>query len=127
MNKKKLITIIVIAVIVIAIALIIVLCSGSKEVKLNIDCNGKDISNTFKEEDTFECEILGQKNKLIIKDISSKKVKIQAEDYGLTPVKDNNTINLIEQVKDFEVVKGKELKLALQATDATGFITIKYE
>ena len=93
---------------------------------LNISCNGKDISNTFKKGDTFSCDLLNSQFEITIKKINDDKIKLQADKYGLA-VEKNKKIDLNEKVKSFEVYKDRKIILKLQATDISSTIEITYQ
>lgn len=94
---------------------------------LKIICDEETISKTYKEGDTFECELLGNNFTIKIEDISDKKIKLSSSKYGLFPIRENGSISLIDKVKNFELSKGEKLVLALQATDISADITIIWE
>lgn len=125
--SKKTIIIVISVLLVLGIAGVLLFCSGEdKEATLKVDCNGKNLSGTYHKGDTIECELLGEKYEIKIKSISSDKIKLQANDYGLTPVKDGK-IDLNTKVKDFELVKGTILHLNVQATDTSSSISFDWE
>ena len=62
---------------------------------------------SFKEGDTFECELLGNNFTIKIEDISDKKIKLSSSKYGLFPIRENGSISLIDKVKNFELSKGE--------------------
>ena len=94
---------------------------------LKINCDGNDISNIYKEGDSFNCALLNLEFKLTIKSIKNNKVKIQADKYGLYPKQEDGTISLIDNEDKFELYKNKKTILELQATDVSSTIEITYE
>lgn len=95
-----------------------------ESVYLKIDCDGKDISDTYKIGDTFKCELLGKEFTIKIKNISDKKIVLKSTSYDLYPKRSNGTISLIDEVNTFNLEKNKKLILVLQATDVSSDISI---
>ena len=132
--KNKKVDIIVIIVALLGALLLVIISNGKKEVKLNINCNGTDLSGTYKKNHEFVCELLGTKYKLFIKKINNNKIFLSS-DVGLTPVDSDKTtesvnigIDLRTKYTEFEVIKGKQLVLTVQATDVHGsYLTISFE
>lgn len=93
---------------------------------LKIDCDGTDISNTYKMGDSFSCSLLNKEFKITIKSMTKGKIELEADQYGLFPQRDDGTYSLIDNVKDFDLYKDKELTLSFQATDVSSNIKINY-
>ena len=130
MNKKTKYIICISVVIVIIIGVVFALFfmnDNSEPVKLKIDCDGKDLSNTYKKGDKIECSLLGSNFQLTIRSVSDDRVVIDANSYGLCPRSDNGAIGLTSKVKRFNLYKGEQLVLALQATDVSSDIEIDWE
>ena len=125
--KKKLIIGLLCLLIIIGVLCFIFLKKDNKEVSLNIDCDGIDLSKTYKEGDTFECTLISEKFTLEIKTINKNEIKLHSNRTGLFPRREDNSISLIDKVEDFTLEKGEELDLALQATDVTADLKISYK
>lgn len=126
--NKGLIILIVILLIVIAAIVFIVINKGNKNetAYIEINCDGKDLSKEYKKGDAIDCTLLGSEFKLTIEDIKKDEIEIHADKYGLFPERDNGTISLIDKVDDFTLEKDKDLILALQATDVSSSIKLKW-
>ena len=96
-------------------------------VYLKIDCAGEDISNTYKIDDTFSCELLGKEYTIKLKNIEKNKIILQSSSYGLYPKRENGSISLLDKIDEFKLQKNKELVLALQVTDLSYDISIIWE
>ena len=128
MNNKYIVYIVLTLILVIGIVSYIFLNNqNDSSVYLKIISDEETISRMYKEGDTFECNLLGNKFKIKIEDISDKKIKLSSSEYGLFPRREDASISLIDKVKNFELNKGKQLVLALQATDVSEEITIIWE
>lgn len=128
MNKKYITYIVIALILVIGIIGYIFYNKQNKySVDLKIICGEKTISSTYEVGDIFECNLLNDNFEIKIENISNEKVDLSSSDYGLFPVRENGTISLVDKVKTFELYKGKELNLALQATDVSERITIIWE
>lgn len=101
--------------------------SDNTFVSLKIVNGDEIISDQYKVGDTFQCNLLGEEFEIKIDRISDEKVKLSSSKYGLCPSNEDGTINLNAKVKKFELSKGKELDLRLQATDAGEGIIIIWE
>lgn len=128
MNKKYIIYIVIILICFIGIVSYIFLNNQKKySVYLKVICGEEIISNTYKKDNTFECNILGNNFQIKIEDISDKKIKLSSSTYGLFPRREDGSISLVDKVKNFELYKGEQLTLALQATDISADIVIIWE
>lgn len=103
--------------------------SNNKEgINLEIDCNGDVAASTsYKVGDTFTCKLLGEDFKIKIKSVSEDKIVLKANNYGLYPRRENGSISLMDKVDEFELTKGKELVLGLQATDVSSNLKINWK
>ena len=118
--KKKLL--------IIGLCLIAVGCGKEKtETKLNINCNGEKQTIVLKEDERFKCELLGTDYEFTIEKLDSDKVTIKSSAFGLTQVKSDGTISLVDNNTEFTVEKNKELKLSTQTTDYSENITISWK
>ena len=96
-------------------------------VYLKINCNGTDISNSFKKGENFEFDLLGKKYKITINNITENKIELKSNSYGLFPKREDGTISLIDNVDTFELYKNKKLVLSFQATDVSSNVEIIWE
>lgn len=96
-------------------------------VYLDIKCENKDLSGNYKVNDEISCNLLGIEYIIKIDEINDDKIKLSANEFGLYPKRDTGTISLTEKVKNFELVKDKELELVLQATDVHSSIVINWK
>lgn len=62
-----------------------------------------------------------------IDNIGENKINLSSSTYGLFPSREDGSISLIDDVKQFEFYKGKPLVLGLQVTDASYDITIVWK
>ncbi|MBO5478950.1 MAG: hypothetical protein J6A04_04505 [Clostridia bacterium] len=128
MNKKYIVYIVIALIFVIGIASYIFFNNKKQSsVYLKIICGEETISSTYKENDKFECNILGNNFEIKIEDISNKKIELSSSTYGLFPRREDGSISLVDKVKNFELYKGEKLILALQATDVSADIVIVWE
>ena len=74
-------------------------------VYLKIDCAGEDISNTYKIDDTFSCELLGKEYTIKLKNIEKNKIILQSSSYGLYPKRENGSISLLDKIDEFKLQK----------------------
>jgi hypothetical protein len=156
--EKKQIALIGFAIAIIG-AVFLVIFSGKIEkdaVTLKIDCNGKDLSGTYKKGESFTCNLLDTDYKLSVDKITDEKVILKS-DGGLTPVIEKSematsalgiepvklgdikemvgaetttsTIDLSKEYKEFVVNKGATLNLTIQATDVMGsyYLSISFQ
>lgn len=122
--RKKLFSVVIIGLLMISLTGCV---NNSGKVYLKIDCDGKDISNKFVEGDKFNCELFGDEFEITIKKVEKEKITLKADRYGLFQERDDGTYSLIDDVDEFEVVKGKTTALALQVTDASATIKIDWK
>lgn len=95
--------------------------SSKKSVTLSVSLNGTVHISSVKEGSTLEYELLGDKYKFEIVEITDSEVKITVDQYGLT-----NTDSLLSNDKDFVIEKGKKLELHTQTTDTQDTIVFSY-
>jgi len=156
MDKKQIALIGIALAVIGAIFLVIFGSKGNYDrVALKINCNGIDLSGTYNKGESFSCKLLDEEYKLKVKTITSEKVVLESS-VGLTPVKEdsdlalsilgiepkhvgdvlstvgvvaNQSIDLSKEYREFEVVKGKQLKLTIQATDvlSSEYLTIEWK
>lgn len=96
-------------------------------VYLDIKCENKDLSGNYKVNDEISCNLLGTEYIIKIDEINGDKIKLSANEFGLYPKRDTGTISLTEKVKNFELVKDKELELVVQVTDVHSSIVINWK
>ena len=98
-----------------------------KSVTLNIKYDTTEYSKTFSKGESFEFDLLGEDYKITIVNISSNKVILKANSYGLYPNREDGSISLVDNVDTFELHKDKPLVLSLQATDVSSNIEITWK
>ncbi len=105
---------------VIGLSLICIGCGKKqedKELTLQINCNGNKNTLAIKENATFKCTLMDTEYEFTINTINDDSLIITSSDAGLSPVKETGGISLTDEIKEFTIVKGKDVKISTQTTD----------
>jgi len=131
MNDKRVVFIVgVIVIILLGVSVFFTfkkrIFTGDKA-KVEIKCNGSDTTGELKVNDSFSCSFYGTNYTFTVTSIKDNKMVIKSSSEGLTEVKSDGTISLLDKKDTFEITKGETLKLAPQVTDGHGNLVIEWK
>ena len=96
--------------------------TDTKELVVNMNCNGIRKDYQINEGDKLSCKLLGNDYKFTIKNIGADEIEIESNEYGLT---DEN--NLLEKKDRFTLKKNNDLKISTQSTDYQESVIFKWK
>ena len=105
---------------VIGLSLICIGCGKKqedKELMLQINCNGNKNTLAIKEKAAFKCTLMDTEYEFTINTINDDSLIITSSDAGLRPVSETGGSSLIDEIKEFTIAKGKDVKITTQTMD----------
>ena len=114
------------------ISITLVGCTGQKanndkEIYIGINCNGKEKRIGLDKNDKFKCTLMNTKYEFTLIKIEDDKITIKVNSEGLTPVRDDGTMSLLDKETKFIVYMDKELILSTQTTDYSEKLKINWK
>ena len=99
---------------------------NSKGGTLYINCDSKESTINIEKGNTFSCNLTNNDYTFTIENINDDVITLKVDKTGLTKFNDNGTVNLVKEVKEFKVEKGKRINLVTQTTDYGETLTISW-
>lgn len=93
---------------------------------LYINCDSKESTIEIEKGNTFSCNLMNNDYTFTIESINNDVITLKVDKAGLNKFNDNGTVNLVKEVKEFKVEKGKKINLVTQTTDYGETLTISW-